>query len=234
MHLLCENVRKCGYCLHKCMHKTRLPFTSQAHGTKIDMLFLCSLEKSKKIHIMSLSTCPRHWNWREISSFVSIQESTTTAGFLNVSLAFGSTVVLSIILQLYGTWIVLTMYPQSWRRSQHIYLLIICMHIVTSQPILHHSRLCANYTQELPVDFHIQTLFVGKPRVACSIEKDKVFVCLSMFCLSVFLAMPVCPCIHSWMYALPFCVFIVFVEQLIILCACVSEFNFVSEYVVLY
>ena len=60
MHLPCENVPKCGVFLHKCMHKTRLPFTSQAHGTKIDMLFLCSLEKSKKIHIMSLSTCPRH------------------------------------------------------------------------------------------------------------------------------------------------------------------------------
>lgn len=34
--------------------------------------------------------------------------------------------------------------------------------------------------QVLPDDFHVQTLFVGQPRVACSLAKTKV-VCLHRF-----------------------------------------------------
>ena len=34
--------------------------------------------------------------------------------------------------------------------------------------------------QVLPEDFHVQTLFAGKPRVACTIAKTKVFEAFSV------------------------------------------------------
>ena len=42
---------------------------------------------------------------------------------------------------------------------------------------------CRYYKRQvLPEDFHVQTLFVGKPRVACTIAKTKVpfFQCFSV------------------------------------------------------
>ena len=50
-----------------------------------------------------------------------------------------------------------------------------------SEPIFHMTPIFPNKHQVLPEDFHVQTLFVGKPRVRCTISKLQVFSCFSVY-----------------------------------------------------
>jgi hypothetical protein len=47
MHLPCENVRKCGVCLHKCMHKTRPTFSRMLMARKLTCFF-CAAWKNRR------------------------------------------------------------------------------------------------------------------------------------------------------------------------------------------
>jgi hypothetical protein len=56
-------------------------------------------------------------------------------------------------------------------------------HLSAITRLLLFDCVCRYYKRQvLPEDFHVQTLFVGKPRVACTIAKTKVpfFQCFSV------------------------------------------------------